>query len=135
GRIPTPHEVREYEASTAANKKEQLVDRLMASPAFVRQQVSELEWMLMDGKGGAFRDYLARAVQENRAWDQIFREVIAADATNAALKGSEQFLKSRIKDADRLANDVSVRFFGVNISCAQCHDHPLVPTWKQDHYF
>src|SRR5262249_40674833 len=26
-------------------------------------------------------------------------------------------------------------FFGVNISCAQCHDHPLVADWKQDHYY
>ena len=26
-------------------------------------------------------------------------------------------------------------FFGVNISCARCHDHPLVSDWKQDHYY
>jgi len=89
----------------------------------------------MDGKGCAFRDYLTRAVKENRGWDKIFREMIAADATNSATKGSEQFLKTRVANPDRLANDVSVRFFGVNISCAQCHDHPLVPSWKQDHYF
>jgi hypothetical protein len=135
GRIPTLDEVREYQSASAKDKKQRLVDRLMKSPAFVRQQVTELEWQLMDGKAGAFRDYLTRVVNENRGWDKIFREVMTADATNAATKGSEQFLKTRIKDQDRLANDVSVRFFGVNISCAQCHDHPLVPSWKQDHYF
>src|SRR5262249_54828999 len=26
-------------------------------------------------------------------------------------------------------------FFGINVSCAQCHDHPLVRDWKQDHYY
>jgi hypothetical protein len=26
-------------------------------------------------------------------------------------------------------------FFGVNISCAQCHDHPLAKDWKQDHFY
>ena len=26
-------------------------------------------------------------------------------------------------------------FFGVNVSCARCHDHPLVHDWKQDHFF
>src|SRR5262249_49880780 len=31
--------------------------------------------------------------------------------------------------------DVSVLFFGVNVSCAQCHDHPVVQDWKQDHFF
>src|SRR5204862_8154405 len=40
-----------------------------------------------------------------------------------------------MKDLDRLTNEVSVLFFGVNISCAQCHDHPLVHDWKQDHYY
>src|SRR5262249_3699261 len=39
------------------------------------------------------------------------------------------------KDVDRLTNDVSVLFFGINVSCAQCHDHPLVNAWKQDHYY
>ena len=135
GRIPTPDEVRDYESSSARDKKQLLVDRLMASPGFVRQQVAELDWQLMDGKGGAFRDYLTRAVKENRSWDNIFRDVLTANATNIDTKGVDQFLKTRIKDQDRLANDVSVRFFGVNISCAQCHDHPLVPSWKQDHYF
>ncbi len=135
GRIPVPGEVRDYESSRDANKKERLVDRLLASPAFARQQVAELDWQLMDGKSDAFRDYLKRAVRENRGWDKIFRDVLTADTTNAAVKGCDQFLKTRIKDQDRLANDVSVRFFGVNISCAQCHDHPLVPSWKQDHYF
>jgi hypothetical protein len=135
GRIPTPGEVREYESSSDRDKKQQLVDRLMASPAFERQQVAELDWLLMDGKGGAFRDYLARAVKEKRGWDTIFREVMAADATNSATKGTEQFIKTRVANQDRLANDVSVRFFGVNISCAQCHDHPQVLSWKQDHYY
>jgi len=135
GRIPTPGEVRDYESSSDQDKQRQLVDRLMASPAFDRQQAAELDWLLMDGKGGAFRDYLTRAVKEKRGWDKIFREVMAADATNGATKGTEQFIKTRVANPDRLANDVSVRFFGVNISCAQCHDHPQVLSWKQDHYY
>jgi hypothetical protein len=36
---------------------------------------------------------------------------------------------------DKLTTEVSTIFFGVNISCAQCHDHPKVPDWKQDHFF
>lgn len=89
----------------------------------------------MEGKGGSFRDYLARAIGENRSWARIFKEIVVADVLAEENKGAELFLKSRVRDLDRLANDVSVRLFGVNISCAQCHDHPLVPSWKQDHYF
>ncbi len=135
GRIPTPGEVRQFGALTLANKKEQLVDRLMASPAFTRHQATEWDWMLMDGKGGPFRDYLVRALKDNRGWDQIFKDIVRADAQSPATKGCEQFLKARVQDQDRMTTDVSVRFFGVNISCAQCHDHPHVPAWTQDHYY
>src|SRR3954453_2784178 len=38
-------------------------------------------------------------------------------------------------DLDRLTAEVSVIFFGVNVSCAQCHDHPHVDDWKQDHFY
>ncbi|HND52670.1 MAG TPA: DUF1553 domain-containing protein, partial [Pirellulaceae bacterium] len=46
-----------------------------------------------------------------------------------------QFTRSRAKDLDKLASDVSTLFFGVNISCAQCHDHPLVADWTQEHFY
>ena len=57
------------------------------------------------------------------------------DETDPKQKGAGEFLRQRVKDLDRLTTDVSSIFFGVNISCAQCHDHPLVRDWKQDHFY
>jgi hypothetical protein len=34
-----------------------------------------------------------------------------------------------------MTNDTALLFFGVNVSCAKCHDHPLVDAWKQDHFY
>lgn len=142
GRVPAVSEWTAYLSSTDADKKTKLVDRLLASGGFQRQQVNELDAMLAApspngrNRGGAgVRDYLTRAVKDNRPWDAIFRDLILADESDPARKGVSQFLKARIKDQDKLTTDVSVLFFGVNISCAQCHDHPLVHDWKQDHYF
>ena len=135
GRIPTAAETRAFVASTDADKVSKLVDRLMASPGFVRHQADTLDALLMAGSKGSLRDYLARALGESRSWDRVFREVMAADESNPGLKGSAEFLKARAKDGDRLTNDVSIVFFGVNVSCAKCHDHPLVKDWKQDHYY
>src|SRR5262249_13245892 len=81
------------------------------------------------------RDYLQAAVAENRAWDRIFRELMLPDEADPKTRGASDFLKSRVKDLNRLTVDVSTLFFGVNISCAQCHDHPHVEDWKQDHYY
>ncbi|MDB5353496.1 MAG: Protein of unknown function (DUF1553)/Protein of unknown function [Planctomycetota bacterium] len=135
GRIPTDAEVRAFVLSTEADKRARLVDRLMASPGFVRHQVDTTDAMLMAGSRGSLNDYLSRAVRENRPWDQVFREVMQGNDSDPARKGSSDFLKARARDTDRLTSDVSSVFFGVNISCAKCHDHPKVRDWKQEHYY
>jgi len=139
GRIPTPAETNAYVESTDPHKREQLVDRLMASPAFVRFQANQFEAMLAgpNGRGGngGLREYLLKALAENRPWDRMFRELVVANETDPNAKGAADFVKSRVADLDRLTTDVSALFFGVNVSCAQCHDHPLVSDWKQDHFY
>jgi hypothetical protein len=143
GRIPTPAEVQEYLASSDPQKKVKLVDRLMATPAFGRHQALEFTTLLQPetsnkrkgAAAGGLRDYLAGAFAENRPWDLIFRDLLLPDASNPKTRGAEEFLRSRIKDLNRLTVDVSIAFFGVNISCAQCHDHPHVHDWKQDHFY
>jgi hypothetical protein len=135
GRIPTPAEVSAFVSSTDPGKRGKLVDRLIAAPAFARHLATELDAVMMDGTGGSIRDYLARALADNRPWDQIFREVLLPDEKNPKQKGAVEFLKRRVRDTDKLTTDVSTTFFGVNISCAKCHDHPIVPTWKMAHYY
>lgn len=138
GRIPTPRETREFVESKDPQKREKLVDRLMASPAFVRYQAIQFDAMLgsPNSRGGSgLREYLTRALGDNRPWDQIFRELLLPDDNNPKTKGSGDYLKGKMSDIDRMTVDVSVAFFGVNVSCAQCHDHPLVNDWKQDHFY
>jgi hypothetical protein len=135
GRIPTAAESMTYDESTDPEKKTRLVDRLMGSPGFVRHQATELDTMLMAGEKGSLRDYLVKAVGENTSWDKIFRELMLPDQTDKARKAAAEYLRPRVKDTDRLTAAVSSTFFGVNISCAQCHDHPLVDDWKQDHFY
>ena len=135
GRIPTPAETKAFVASTAPDRRVQLVERLLASPGFVRHQAAEFDTMLMAGTRGSVRDYLVRALKENRPWDRIFRELMLPDEKDPARKGAIEFLRQRVKDLDRLTVEVSTTFFGVNVSCAQCHDHPKVEDWKQDHFY
>jgi hypothetical protein len=135
GRIPTPAEVKAYVESKDPQKRTQLIDRLLASPAHVRHEATEFNTFLMAGTQGNLRDYLLKAFAENRHWDVLFRELILADERNPQTKGSSEFLRQRVADLDKLTTEVSVVFFGVNVSCARCHDHPLVEDWKQDHFF
>ena len=135
GRIPTVPEVESFVADKSADKRMQLIDRLMKSESFLRHQVIEFNWLLMDKQDGKMGNYLTVALKEGRSWDKIFREVILPGQADVKLRDAAVFIKERAKDADVLTVDVSVKFFGVNVSCARCHDHPEVPSWKQDHYY
>jgi hypothetical protein len=139
GRIPTPAEADAYVKSADPDKRAKLVDRLLASPGFARHQAAQFEVMLNpDGGGrrsGALAVNLHKALAAGKSWDRMYRDLMLPDESDAAMKGAADFLKARVQDADKLTNDVSVSFFGVNVSCAQCHDHPLVKDWTQDHFY
>ncbi len=143
GRIPTSAELADYLANSDSEKKGKLVDRLLASPAFVRHQALEFVAMLQPDTGerrrgqakDGLRTYLEKALAENRPWDRVFRELMLPDDADPKTKGASDYLRGRVKDLNRLTIDVSTMFFGVNVSCAQCHDHPHVTDWKQDHFY
>jgi hypothetical protein len=136
GRIPTVAEMDAFLAEGGSQESwQRWVDRLITARGFDRFQSHELNWLLMDGQGTDFQKYLDLAVSERKGWDDIFRDVVTGQADAEKRPGVDHFLRQRVADTDKMANDVSVRFFGVNISCAQCHDHPYVKTWTQDTYY
>lgn len=137
GRIPTSEEAKMYVANGSATKRVELVDRLLASPDFVWHQRNEFDRMLLPNKpnDGDFRKYLLWSVKENRPWDAMFRDMLVGDEADENRKPALTFIKSRARDLDDMLNDTAILFFGVNVTCAKCHDHPLTPDWKQHHYF
>ncbi len=135
GRIPTVEETQTFLTCTKPEKRVELVERLMSSPAFVRHQATEFDTMLMNGTRGSVRPYLLTALAEGRSWDRIYRDLLLPDENDPKQKSASEFLRQRVRDLDKLTAEVSSLFFGVNVSCARCHDHPLVADWKQDHFF
>ena len=137
GRIPHALERDWFHSLPEADRRRMLVDRLMQSPDFDFHHRNWLDESLLPNQpyNDEFRNYLLTAVQGRRSWDTIFRELMKADVADGPEKGAAQFLKSRVRELDDLTNDTAILFFGVNISCAKCHDHPLVTDWKQDHFY
>ena len=139
GRIPTAAEAREFVASTDPQKRQQRIERLVASPWFDRHMATEFNTVLrgVDGTGPDLRKYLLVAAKENRPWNRVFRELLADgfDPANPDPLRPEQFIVKRVGDADLLTRDVSSMFFGINVTCCQCHTHPYVATLTQDYFF
>jgi hypothetical protein len=137
GRIPTLSELTCFIEQSSPNKRIELVDRLIESPEFSMHLRDSLDLLLLAPwkTDNAWREYLLEATGENRAWDQIFREILLPERERPQDKRPAVFLHARAKELDTLTNDVSSLLFGVNIACAKCHDHPLVADWQQAHYF
>ena len=135
GRIPTVREAQNYLKNEATDKRTDLVDRLLSSPGYRQHQVNELGRLLHPENSTQLQKYLTHAVNKDASWDLIFRDLMLPPVKSEEAPEADRFIKSRIGDIDKLANDTSVLFFGVNISCAKCHDHPLVEQWKQNHFF
>jgi hypothetical protein len=137
GRIPTRPEQEWYKQRLPDERREQLVDRLLSLPDAAYHQANELDSHLLSNSpyNGEFREYLLWATKEKRSWDQMFRDMLLAKPEEGPLQGATQFLRTRIREVDDLTNDTAILFLGINVSCAKCHDHPLVDDWKQDHFY
>lgn len=137
GRIPTTAELRDFLSCQSGKKREQLVDRLLASSDFAFHQRNELDMLLLARLqwDDRWRAYLLDATRENRPWDRVLREILLPEQEHPEDEGAAAYLRHRAKDVDALTNDTSSLLFGVNIACAKCHDHPLVIDWEQQHYF
>ncbi len=89
GRIPTIAELDDYLHNTDADRKQQLIARLIESPDFVFQQRDQLDILLLqrDEYNDRWREYLLEAVRENRPWDQLFRETMLRKITQPVILG------------------------------------------------
>jgi hypothetical protein len=83
----------------------------------------------------AWEAYLRAAVAENRPYDQFVREILAADGVDPKTRPAAKFLLDRNLDPTTVTRDLSRIFLGRDLQCAQCHDHPLIDDYKQEHYY
>jgi len=139
GRMPTSDERNRWLArkESLEERHGKLIEELLAGPEFSLHWGTVLDEILQGSAAGnvEFVDYLRRRLREHYSWEALFRELLVGPWTGEDAKGATRFLETRVKDLDQLTTDATRAFFGVDISCARCHDHPLVDDWRQEHYY
>lgn len=141
GRIPSVRETKAFFADGDAAKRTKVIDQLLASPEHARrlQQYFDVLWLdrRADAKvpRPAWEDFLRTSFAANKPYDQLVREVLSADGTDPKTRPAAKFFLERNLDPTQVTRDISRLFLGKNLQCAQCHDHPLVDDYKQEHYF
>jgi hypothetical protein len=137
GRIPTREEAVAFAQDHSADKRASAVRRLMEGPEYALALGRALDDAIQ-GKYASdpdFLEYLRSSVAEHKPWDTMFREMMLGPWDTKERKRADRFLSRRQRDLEEMTNDAARVFFGVNVSCARCHDHPLVADWTQDHYY
>lgn len=160
GHIPTEEEARAFLVDTRADKRSALVERLLASPEHAMRLARQWEDVMLGPETkkspvdrGAFRRWLEGRFASNAGWDVIVRELVTAsgpssaggramarltepdevraeEETGAGVNGAVNWLLRYRKNPQDVAGAASRAFLGVQIQCAQCHDHKT-EVWKQ----
>ncbi len=163
GLLPAPEEVEAFVNDSSNDAFAKLVDRLLASPHYGERWGRHwLDVARYADSGGyehdydyphawRYRDYVVRALNEDKPYDQFIREQLAGDeldeVTNDSLiatgfnrvgptvgfreKDNPQY---RYNYLDDMIGTTGRAFMGMTVNCARCHDHKFDPILQHDYY-
>ena len=162
GLLPTPEEVRAFASDASPAAYERLVDGLLARPTFGEQRArywldyaryADTYGLHFDNSRDIwpYRDYVIRAFNSNKPFDQFAMEQIAGDLmpmkTLDPLIGSGYVRlgvssneggtipeELRVNIARERTEAFGATFMGLTVGCAVCHDHKFDPTTQHDFY-
>jgi hypothetical protein len=140
GMPPTADEARAFLADAAPDKRQKLIDKLFASPQHARHLAESLDLMLMERRPNTnvtadeWQAWLLKSVRENKPWNVLAKEILLADGADPAARAPVRFALDRGSDPNMLTRDIGRIFFGRDMQCAQCHDHPIVNDYLQSDY-
>ncbi|HWW01869.1 MAG TPA: PSD1 and planctomycete cytochrome C domain-containing protein [Candidatus Acidoferrum sp.] len=160
GLPPTYAEVEAFLKDKRPDAYSRLVDRLLASPHYGERwgrywldvaRYADTKGYLAGGEQRRFafsytyRDYVIRAFNEDKPYDQFLVEQIAADRLPLAedkqvlaalgfLTLGRRFLNDQNDIIDDRIDVVTRGTLGLTVGCARCHDHKFDPIPSRDYY-
>ncbi len=140
GRIPTMEETRAFQSSTAADKRDKVIDDLLASPDYADFFANKWTALLKNRRDDvsdivsnfAFHAWVRDGLLANKRYDVFVKELLAA--TGTVIGNPPVAWYKRVKEPKQQLEDVAQLFLGVRMQCAQCHHHPF-ERWSQDDYY
>ena len=135
GTIPTTDLAAKFLRNTDADKREKLIDQLLADSRYGVYHAGV--WGdRIDATGtpprsmaSRFREWLAGEFNRGNSWNKIVQDMLT-DGNGPA----GYFVWANYKEPGELADTTSRFFLGVRIACARCHNHPLAD-WTQSDYW
>ena len=140
GVLPTTDEARTFLADETPDKRNRLIETLLDRSEFI--DLWAMKWAeilrvrtstALDAKGmHRYNDWLRQALQSNMPMDELTRELLTAEGGNFTSPAANFYLVE--SEPKMVAENVAQVFMGIQIKCAQCHNHPF-ERWTMDDYY
>jgi hypothetical protein len=155
GRVPVPSEVRLFLADTDPQKRAKAIDKLLASASYATHMTTTWRgWLLPEALTDpqiansvpGFEAWLRSHIQAEVPFDRFVTELLTVplngrgttqrspDDDPDGLTNPLAFYTAKEGKAANLAAATSRIFMGVQLECAQCHDHPF-SRWRRDQFW
>jgi hypothetical protein len=139
GHIPSAEKAAAFLDSRHLDKRAKLIDELLAGVDYGKHQADIWQNYLLprtsDNRFVPFEKmtaWLEKRFNDNKPWDQMVRELLTAQGDMEKNGAVVYFLANATPD--KVTDNATRMFLGVQLQCAQCHNHPFTD-WKQDEYW
>ena len=139
GVIPTAEQAAAFLDDRSSDKRTRLIDQLLTKPAYGRRMADTWATLMypIDSDNrfvskAPLHAWLEEKFNANMHWDAMAFELITATG-DPEKNGATVYTMSN-RGVDKLTDSVGKLFLGVQIQCAQCHNHPFTH-WKQAEYW
>jgi hypothetical protein len=141
GTIPSSGMARAFLAGNSPHKRQVMIEALLSTPEYARRMANVFDIALMERRPDKkvpradWEKYLQASFAGNKPYDKLVTEILSADGTDPKMRAAAKFYLDRDFEPNLVTRDLGRIFLGRNLQCAQCHDHPIVEEYKQQHYF
>lgn len=140
GRPATPGEITAFGLNPSESRRADVVDDLLKSPEYgenwSRYWRDAIFRRATNMRAGivrpAFGDWMTEQLNENHGWDEITTSLLTASGP-VNNNGATALIFAHEGVAEEVAAEASRLFLGVQIQCANCHDHPW-DSWKRNQF-
>lgn len=140
GLPPTLDELNGYLNDTSPDRYQRKIDELLAQPEFVEHWAEKLDVMLMERRSNThvpqdqWMDWLRARLTEKQPLHFLMADLLVADGYPGSHRPAGRFILDRGADPHLVTRDIGRIYFGRDLQCAQCHDHPAVYSYLQTDY-
>ena len=141
GKAPTPGQIDAFARNGSKNRRSQIVEKLLESPDFGKNWGRYWRDVILarrsdDRALGIVAKGLATAIgnrlNHDVSWGQIARSFITASG-DLQKKGETGLFLAQKGETAEITSEITRLFMGMQIQCAQCHDHPS-EDWTREQF-